>query len=101
MFFLPRYFLTIVIFCAIQQGLAAQCPVIPQPVQATKQASQFLLNPQTAMVVKNELLQAGASYLQQKLLQQHHIAVSRQTAAAKNAIHWQLSTDKKMPVEGY
>jgi hexosaminidase len=101
MFFLPRYFLTIVIFCAIQQGVAAQCPVIPQPVQATKQASQFLLNPQTAMVVKNELLQAGASYLQQKILQQHHIAVSRQTAAAKNAIHWQLSTDKKMPVEGY
>ncbi len=101
MFFLPRYFLTIVIFCAIQQRVAAQCPVIPQPVQATKQASQFLLNQQTAMVVENELLQAGANYLQQKLLQQHHIAVSRQTAAAKNAIRWQLSTDKKMPVEGY
>ena len=68
MFFLPRYFLTIIISIAVQQAVAAQCPVIPQPVQATKQASQFLLNQQTAMVVENERLQAGANYLQQKIL---------------------------------
>ena len=101
MFFLPRYFLTIIILFALQQGVAAQCPVIPQPLQATKQASQFLLNQQTAMVVENERLQAGANYLQQKMLQQYHIAVSRQANASKNVIRWQLSTDKQMPVEGY
>lgn len=101
MFFLPRHFLPIAILFVIQQGVAAQCPVIPQPVQATKQASQFLLNQQTTMVVENERLQAGANYLQQKMLQQYHIPVSRQTNASKNVIRWQLSTDQQMPVEGY
>src|SRR5690349_11680163 len=98
---LLRSFLTIILFCTIQQKIAAQCPVIPQPAESTKQASHFLLNQQTTIVTENEILKAGANYLQQKLLQQYHIAVNRQTTAAKNVIRWQLSTDKKMPAEGY
>lgn len=86
MFFLPRCFLTFAIVFILQQGVAAQCSVILQPVQATRQASQFLLNQQTAMVVENEQLQAGATCLQQILHLVGVLAIT-QIRLACNLLH--------------
>jgi hexosaminidase len=79
----------------------AQCPVIPQPQQSAKQAGSFVISNYTSLIVADETLLTAAGYLQQELLKQQHLAVSRQATATQSIIRWQLGKTKQLPAEGY
>lgn len=91
------FFITIV----MQAHAFAQCPVIPQPLQSAKQAGGFVISNYTSFVISDESLVASANYFQQELLEQYHIAVSRQSAATQSVIRFQLAKNNQLATEGY
>ncbi|RXK61658.1 beta-hexosaminidase [Lacibacter luteus] len=91
----------VLIFLAVTNQLAAQCPVIPQPQTAAKQTAIFQLSNKTAFVVTDKKFKDAAYYLQQKLLEQFHIAVSMQQTSQHTVIRWQEAKQKDLKAEGY
>lgn len=89
------------IMLAMQVPVFAQCPVIPQPLQSAKQTGSFVFSNYTSLVISDESLLVSAGYLQQELLEQYHIAVSRQAAATQSVIRFQLAKSKQLTAEGY
>lgn len=93
-------FFSIVFFAATKQAFA-QCPVIPQPLSAVKQTASFQFTSRTAFVVADKRLKNAAYYLQQKLLEQFHVAVSMQATAQFSAVRWEMAKGKELKAEGY
>lgn len=91
----------ILFFLAVTKQPAAQCPVIPQPLNAVKQTAIFQLSNKTAFVITDNRLKDAAYYLQQKLLEQFHVAVSVQSTAQHAAIRWEIAKGKELKTEGY
>ncbi len=96
-----KSFLLIFIMLAVTKQAATQCPVLPQPLYASKQISTFQLSNQTAFVITDQRMKGAAYYLQQKLLEQFHIAVNIQSTAPHTAIRWVMAQGKDLKAEGY
>ncbi len=89
------------VFAAVQLQIAAQCPVIPQPSNAVKQAGAFQFSNKTVFVVDDSRLKDAAWHMQQNLLEQFHIAVSSQTSAQSAVVHWEIAKGAALKTEGY
>lgn len=97
---LLKQLLVVFVLLTVKQS-AAQCPVIPQPQNAVKQTAIFQLSNKTAFVVTDNKLKDAAYYLQQKLLEQFHVAASIQSTAQHSVVRWEIAHGKEFKAEGY
>lgn len=70
---------------AVQYGKAQQnCPIIPKPVTAVKQAGEFVIKPGTGIAVSSKALDTVATYLQTQILQlsKRNLTISHKGTAA-------------------
>lgn len=101
MLMLKKIVLLFLMMVAMHAYAVAQCSVIPQPLQSVKQMGSFVFNNYTSLVINDKVLVDAAGYFQQRLLEQYHIAVSRQSAATQSVVHFQLDKSKQLASEGY
>jgi hexosaminidase len=77
------------------------CPVIPQPVNVSKNTGQFLINKHTVIVAETASLAPLAHYFQKELLKTLYMPLSTSSGTAAPAIRLLLNPKKNAAAESY